>query len=162
MADWGTGMDAATQELLGLHEAGWWALVERFQAALGLAALALGGFSLLAVALALVEWAVGRRAAGVPRTISPSPGAPARTAPARVTPAAIASTGSAAARAALAHAAIGATPVPARRRGRTRTRALVRHLAYRVVCPIRAAARHEARQALMVAAPIHVATGAGR
>src|SRR3712207_2711581 len=40
------GMDVATLELLGLHEAGWWALVERFEAALGLVALALGGFKI--------------------------------------------------------------------------------------------------------------------
>ena len=152
MADWGTGMDAATQELLGLHEAGWWALVERFQAALGLAALALGGLSLLAVALAVIEWAAGRRAARALAVITPPTIAPESMSPATVAPA----------RAALAHVASVAAPVPACWRDRVRTRALVRHLASRVVCPIRAAARHEARQALMVAAPINVATGAGR
>ena len=125
------GLDAAPLELLGLHEAGWWALVERFEAVLELVALALGGFSLLAVALALVEWAAGRRAARVPAAVASAP-----------------------------VSAPSAAAMPSRRRARIRTRARVR-LASRVACPLRAATLHAGQHTVLVAGPIRAVAGAG-
>ena len=141
-------MDAARLELLGLHEAGWWALVEHFEAALGLAALALGGFSLLALALALVEWTNGRRAAHASAVITPARMASISTSSATVGPGTTAR----------GHAAAVATPVPARRR----TRVLVRHLASRVVCPIHAASGQGYGSLSPAALPVRVIARSGR
>ena len=129
-------MDAATLELLGLHEAGWWAFVESVKAALGLMALALGGFSLLAVALAVFEWAGHRRAARVSSAVAPVA-------------------------AALVHADTVVMPRPARRRARVRARSLVHHLASRVACPVRVATYRDRRPESPGALPIHEVAGAG-
>ena len=134
-------MNAATLELLGLHEAAWWALVERFEAALGLVALALGALSLLALALAGVEWAARRRAVGVlsPTTLT----AATSTSLVLSAPAPIAASMSALMTLpehALSPSSSVAALAPPHRHVRARTRALVRHLTARVACPIRASA----------------------
>ena len=128
-------MDAATLELLGLREAGWWAFVESAKAALGLMALALGGFSLLAVALAASEWAGHRRAAVEP------------------------------AQAAFGGVETVAPRARARRLTRARTRRLVRHLAAHLACPVRASAHRVGPAPSPTGLPIHLvarATIAGR
>ena len=129
-------------ELLGLHEAGWWALVERVEAALGLVGLALGGLSLLAVALAAIEWVVGRRAARVPAPLVLATHPPVM--------------------AASRFVATVAMRAPARRNPRVRTRTLIRHLAGRVVCPIRGAARRQGGPLSPAALPVDLIATTGR
>ena len=133
-------MDATMLELLGLHGVAWLALVERFEAALGLVALAFGALSLLALALAGVEWAARRRAVGA---LSPTPTAGTSTSLELPAPAPIPASMSALMTLpdhALSSSSSVAALAPPRRHVRGRTRALVRHLTARVACPIRASA----------------------
>ena len=144
-------MDAATLELIRLHEAGWWALVERLQAGLGLVALALGAFSLIALALAGIEWAARRaRSLSAPTLLVPGAATPAAPVP----------------RAATAMVRPGAlVAVPAhtktRQLARVRTRAIVRRLAARVACAAFATPRHGEPSPFLAARPVHVVAETG-